>query len=297
MIAPVSTAGSSPITVALARCPWVDAAQPATTPRRRGRYRGACRGERSEDRCVTGSPPVASACSAIDLSTRNGSSIAAVRRLREDAPATEIVVLTMDESAAFPQQAIGAGAAASALKQAADAELSQAVRNASAGQRFSSAATSPCALLPRRARRLATRWLIGRWWAGSRSAFVGVSACGVAWAGCGRESLPGGGFLGTPGVGAPGRRCGGKASLVEAFLTHPRRRSAAPVGCGGKASLVEAFSTHPVAPGGPRASAGSPRVTSDVGPVRRHPTPPRRPARSAAISSRPRMRRANRYER
>ena len=53
-------------------------------------------------------------------------------------------------------------------------------------------------------------------------------------------------------------------------MTHPRCRSAAPVRCGGKASLVEAFLTHLVALGGRRVSAGPPRVTFDVGPVRRH---------------------------
>lgn len=135
MIAPVSTAGSSPITVVLA-----DAHAGMRRSLRRlldAEVDIEVLAEASDLRTAVSqvrrrSPRVL----VIDLSMSNGSSIAAVRRLREDAPATEIVVLTMDESAAFPQQAIGAGAVGFVLKQAADAELSQAVRNASAGQRF-----------------------------------------------------------------------------------------------------------------------------------------------------------------
>jgi len=72
----------------------------------------------------------------IDPSLSNGSSTAAIRALRQGTPSTEIVVLTMDESTVFAQQAIAAGAIGFVLKQAADAELAQAVHNAGRGQAY-----------------------------------------------------------------------------------------------------------------------------------------------------------------
>jgi two-component system, NarL family, response regulator NreC len=82
----------------------------------------------------------------IDLSMSNGSSIEAVRTLRRGVPGTEIVVLTMEESRVFSQTALDAGAIGFVLKQAAEAELAQAVRTAARGERF---------LSPRLAARLA----------------------------------------------------------------------------------------------------------------------------------------------
>ena len=72
----------------------------------------------------------------IDLSMSNGSSLEAVRALRERVPGTEIVVLTMEESTVFAQQTLDAGAIGFVLKHAADAELSQGVRNAASGERY-----------------------------------------------------------------------------------------------------------------------------------------------------------------
>jgi two-component system, NarL family, response regulator NreC len=66
----------------------------------------------------------------LDLTMRSGSSIEAIRRLREGVPATEIVVLKMEDNAAFAQHAIDAGAIGFVLKDTADTELPEAVRRA-----------------------------------------------------------------------------------------------------------------------------------------------------------------------
>lgn len=72
----------------------------------------------------------------LDLQMPGGSSIEAIRRLREHVPRTEIVVLTMERSPAFAQRAIDAGAVAFVLKDRADLELPEAVRRASRGEEF-----------------------------------------------------------------------------------------------------------------------------------------------------------------
>ena len=72
----------------------------------------------------------------LDMSMSSGSSIDAIRRLREQAPATEIVVLKMKASAAYAGFALEAGASAYVLKDTADSELAQAVRHAARGERF-----------------------------------------------------------------------------------------------------------------------------------------------------------------
>jgi DNA-binding NarL/FixJ family response regulator len=72
----------------------------------------------------------------LDTSMARGSSIDAIRRLREQAPGTEIVVLKMEASAAFARHAFEAGALAYVLKDTADDELAQAVRHAARGDRF-----------------------------------------------------------------------------------------------------------------------------------------------------------------
>jgi two-component system response regulator NreC len=78
----------------------------------------------------------------IDLGMSNGSSMEAIRRLREDVPSTEIVVLTTEESRVFAQEALDAGAIGFVLKQAADAELPLAVRCAARGQQYLSPAVA-----------------------------------------------------------------------------------------------------------------------------------------------------------
>jgi two-component system, NarL family, response regulator NreC len=72
----------------------------------------------------------------LDLRLPDGSSIQAIKRLREELPSTEIVVLTMEDNAAFAQHALDAGATGFVLKDFADVELSQAIRASARGERF-----------------------------------------------------------------------------------------------------------------------------------------------------------------
>jgi two-component system response regulator NreC len=72
----------------------------------------------------------------VDLRFANGSGIATIRRLKEQTPQTEIVVLTMKESPAFAHQAIQAGALGFVLKERADDELPAAVRRAAEGEEY-----------------------------------------------------------------------------------------------------------------------------------------------------------------
>jgi two-component system response regulator NreC len=72
----------------------------------------------------------------LDLGMPNGSSIEAIRRLREQAPSTEIVVLTMEDSPVFAREALDAGAIGFVLKDFADTELPQAVRSAARGEQY-----------------------------------------------------------------------------------------------------------------------------------------------------------------
>ena len=72
----------------------------------------------------------------LDLTMPGGSSIEAIGRLREEAPETQIVVITMDDSPVFAQRAIAAGALGYVSKELADIELPGAVRAAAAGEQF-----------------------------------------------------------------------------------------------------------------------------------------------------------------
>jgi two-component system response regulator NreC len=72
----------------------------------------------------------------IDLRLSNGSSIEAIRRLRAQVPGTEVVVLTMEESPVFAQQALDAGAVGFVLKDRADSELLMAIRHAARGEEY-----------------------------------------------------------------------------------------------------------------------------------------------------------------
>ncbi len=72
----------------------------------------------------------------LDLSMPKGSSIEAIRRLRERVPSVQIVVLTMQDSSELAQQALDAGAIGFVLKDLADAELPEAVRNAARGEPY-----------------------------------------------------------------------------------------------------------------------------------------------------------------
>ncbi len=69
----------------------------------------------------------------LDLNMPGGSSLGAIPDLIDSSPATAIVVLTMQEDPAFAREALRAGAKGYVLKQAAGAELVQAVRAAAGG--------------------------------------------------------------------------------------------------------------------------------------------------------------------
>jgi two-component system, NarL family, response regulator NreC len=72
----------------------------------------------------------------LDLQMPGGSSIEAMRRLRQRAPGTEIVVVTMERSPAFAQRALDEGAVGFVLKDRADTELPVAVRLAAKDEEF-----------------------------------------------------------------------------------------------------------------------------------------------------------------
>ena len=72
----------------------------------------------------------------LDLNMPGGSSLEAIPELRDEFPATQVVVLTMQQEPAYAREAIAAGALGYVLKQAADGELVQAVRMAAAGESY-----------------------------------------------------------------------------------------------------------------------------------------------------------------
>ena len=72
----------------------------------------------------------------LDLNMPGGSSLDAIPTILEASPGTRIVVLTMQNEPAFARQALGAGAIAYVLKEAADDELVEAVRRAAAGETY-----------------------------------------------------------------------------------------------------------------------------------------------------------------
>ena len=72
----------------------------------------------------------------LDLNMGGESSLDAIPRLRSELPGTQIVVLTMQESPAFAQAALRAGAVGYVLKDAADAELMNAVVSAADGRTY-----------------------------------------------------------------------------------------------------------------------------------------------------------------
>ena len=72
----------------------------------------------------------------LDLNMPGESSLPAIPRLREAAPETQIVVLTMQNDPAFAREALRAGAIGYVLKEAADSELVQAVRMAAEGRTY-----------------------------------------------------------------------------------------------------------------------------------------------------------------
>jgi two-component system, NarL family, response regulator NreC len=69
----------------------------------------------------------------LDLNMAGESSLGAIPRLRERAPDTQIVVLTMQENPAFARESLRAGALGYVLKDAADSELVHAIELAAEG--------------------------------------------------------------------------------------------------------------------------------------------------------------------
>ncbi|MDX8150661.1 response regulator transcription factor [Patulibacter brassicae] len=72
----------------------------------------------------------------LDLNMPGDPSLPAIPRIREEAPGTAIVVLTMQQDPAFAREALRSGALGYVLKEAADEELVQAVRMAHRGQTY-----------------------------------------------------------------------------------------------------------------------------------------------------------------
>jgi two-component system, NarL family, response regulator NreC len=72
----------------------------------------------------------------LDLNMPGESSLAAIPRVLETSPATAVVILTMQDDPAFAREALRAGALGYVLKEAADAELVQAVRLAAGGRTY-----------------------------------------------------------------------------------------------------------------------------------------------------------------
>jgi len=72
----------------------------------------------------------------LDLNMPGEPSLDAIPRLRRDFPGTQIVVLAMQNEAAYARTALGAGVLGYVLKESADAELVEAVRAAVDGERY-----------------------------------------------------------------------------------------------------------------------------------------------------------------
>jgi len=79
----------------------------------------------------------------LDMSMPAGSSVAAIARLREHMPDTQIVALRMEASPAYARHALAAGALGFVLKDSADTELVEAVRRAAAGEAYVSPRVAP----------------------------------------------------------------------------------------------------------------------------------------------------------
>lgn len=72
----------------------------------------------------------------LDVDLPDGSSIPAIPRLQQSAPGTRIVILTMHTAPALARDALRAGATGFVLKDAAEAELLDAIRAVAAGRTY-----------------------------------------------------------------------------------------------------------------------------------------------------------------
>jgi two-component system, NarL family, response regulator NreC len=69
----------------------------------------------------------------LDLNMPGGSTLEGIPDIRAESPETQIVVLTMQDEPAYARHALGAGARGYVLKEAAEAELVEAIQRAAAG--------------------------------------------------------------------------------------------------------------------------------------------------------------------
>ena len=88
----------------------------------------------------------------LDLNMPGEQSLPAIPIIREESPATRVVVLTMQDDPAFAREALQAGASAYVLKEAADEELVQAVRVVASGGTFLRRSSAPASPRRRRSR-------------------------------------------------------------------------------------------------------------------------------------------------
>jgi two-component system response regulator NreC len=72
----------------------------------------------------------------LDLNMPGGSALETIPDIREESPATQIVVLTAHREPALAREALSAGALGYVLKDAANDELVEAVRSAAVGESF-----------------------------------------------------------------------------------------------------------------------------------------------------------------
>jgi two-component system response regulator NreC len=72
----------------------------------------------------------------LDLNMPEGSSLDHIGSILSDSPNTKIVILTMQKEPAYARQALSAGVLGYVLKEAADAELVEAVRRAAVGDTY-----------------------------------------------------------------------------------------------------------------------------------------------------------------
>ena len=72
----------------------------------------------------------------MDVTMPGGSNLATIRRVRSEAPDTDIVVTTMIDDPGFARAALAAGASGYVLKDSADDELPTAIRNAARGESY-----------------------------------------------------------------------------------------------------------------------------------------------------------------
>jgi len=72
----------------------------------------------------------------LDLNMPGGSSLDGIPEIRAESPDTQIVVLTMQDEPAYARRALSAGALGYVLKDAAEEELIEAIRRATAGDTY-----------------------------------------------------------------------------------------------------------------------------------------------------------------